>query len=642
MFYNNKLLLQLKKKFTKNLPIIKGYVKFLNKKLVILETNKNYIYHILDTYLTYVMEGDYILAQNDVNNLIKVIPIKLIKSNISIFQGKIKIKNNIIYIIPKEKILYANIIQCSIKKNFIKNLKNDDEVFAKITKHPLNKGENIFTAEITNFLTVNNQYLLPWWNILLKYNLSIDSPSNSLCKEIKFLDKKKYRKDLTKLCFITIDNKDTKDIDDAFYIEEISDKKLLIYVAIADPTSYIDQNSIINKIASERIFTTYLPGLTIPLLPKILSENLCSLNPQKKRPVLICKMIIHKNGSLSKKIIFFTGWIKSHAKLNYENVSNWIEKIGKWIPDNHEIANQILFLYKFYIYRKKWNSKNTTNFSNIDYKFIFGKKGNITDIVFEKKRIAHKMIENIMITANICASEFLYHKLNFGIYNVYYGFNIHKINKIIKLLKEYNIKYNSSYLMTSEGYKNIFRKLKKLNLLFILNKIKKYQLISFFSIKPGPHFALGLKRYATWTSPIRKFGDMINHRLIKSVIYKKNFIIDDSLNNIHIEMNHKRFLNKQAKKEISNFLYFKYFQNISINNKIFLSEIIDISFLGIKVRLIKNGAYAFVPKKFLCNTNINPEKGIILIKNKFLYKISDKINVIIKKININNILVKII
>ncbi|QJC35931.1 exoribonuclease II [Enterobacteriaceae endosymbiont of Donacia cincticornis] len=646
MFYNNTVLLQLKKKFTNNLPLIKGYVKILNKKLVILETNKNYIYHISESYLKYVMEGDYILAKNDIYNLIKVIPIKLIKSSINIFKGKIKRKNDIFYIIPKKKIFCKNIIQCFVKQSFIKNLQNNDKVVAKIIRHPLNGEKDIFVAEVTNFLNIDNKYLLPWWNILLKYNLSIDSPSNSLCEKIKFLEENIYRKDLTKLCFITIDNKDTQDIDDALYIEEISEKKLLIYVAIADPTSYIKPNSLIYQIASQRIFTNYLPGLTISLLPKILSENFCSLNFKKKRPALICKMIINHNGLLSKKIIFFTGWIKSNAKLNYNDVSNWIEKIGNWKPNNLKIEKQILFLYKFYLYRKKWNNKNITNFNNIDYKFIFGEKGNLLNIIIEKKRIAHKMIEAVMITANICASNFLYKNSNFGIYNIYYGFNTNKLNKIIKLLKEHNIKCNASYLTTLEGYKNIFRKLKDLKLSIILNRIKKYQLISLFNIKPGPHFALGVKRYATWTSPMRKFGDLINHRLIKSIIYKKKISLEKSLNNIHIQMNQKRYLNKQAKKDISNFLYFQYFKNILVYKKIFISEIIDISFFGIKVRLIQNGAYAFVPKKFLCNNidniNINKEKGIIFNKKKFLYKVTDKIKVMIKEININSIIVKII
>ncbi|QJC34748.1 exoribonuclease II [Enterobacteriaceae endosymbiont of Donacia piscatrix] len=646
MFYNNTLLLQLKKKFAKNLPLIKGYVKIFNKKLGILETDKNNIYHISDMYLKYVMEGDYILARNDINNLIKIIPIKLLKSNINIFQGKIKKKDNVIYIIPEKKILCKNIIKCSIKKNFLKDLKNNDKVIAKIIKHPLNGRKNIFIAEITDIITINNKYLLPWWNILLKYNLSIDSPSNSLCKKIKFLEKKIYREDLTKLCFITIDNKDTKDIDDALYIEELSKKKLLIYVAIADPTAYIEQNSLIDQIASQRMFTNYLPGLTVSLLPKILSENLCSLNFQKKKPALICKMIINQDGFLSKKIFFFTGWIKSNAKLNYDDVSNWMEKIGKWKPNNNKIKKQILFLYRFYLYRKKWNIKNITNFNNINYKFIFGKKGNILDIIIEKKRIAHKMIETIMLTANICASNFLYKNSSFGIYNIYYGFNINKLNKIIKLLKEHNIECNKSYLMTLEGYKNIFRKLNNLKLPLVLNRIKKYQLISLFSIKPGPHFALGIKRYATWTSPIRKFGDMINHRLIKSIIYKKKFLIEKPLNNIHIEMNQKRYLNKQVKKDLSNFLYFQYFKKIPIHNKIFISEIIDISFFYIKVRLIKNGAYAFVPKKFLCNNIddiiLNKEKGIVFNKKRILYKITDKVKVIIKEISINSIIVKII
>lgn len=643
MLYNNILLLKLKKKFTKNLPSIKGFVKILNKNTIILETEKDDIYHISCIYLKYIMEGDYILANiKNFDNKLQVIPIKLLKSNINIFEGTIKKKINTIYIIPKKKILYKNIIRCVIGKDIKKNFKDGDKVIAKIIQHPLLKGDkDSFIAEITEILTINNKHLTPWWKILLKYNLSINSPSNNLCKKIEFLDENMNRKDLTKLCFITIDSKDTKDIDDALYIEKISKKELLIYIAISDPTSYIKKDSKIDKIASERMFTNYLPGLTISLLPKNLSENFCSLHPNKKRPVLICKIIVDKNGFLNKKIIFFTGWIKSQAKLNYNDVSDLLEKKGNWEPNN-KVKQQIFLLYKFYLYRKKWNYKNIVNFNNADYKFLIDNKGNLLDIIIEKKRIAHKIIETAMITANICASEILYKNLGFGIYNIYYGFNINKIDKIIKLLNEYNIKYNKSFLMTLKGYKTVYNKLQDLKLSFVLNRIKKYQLITLFNVKPGPHFSLGLKRYATWTSPIRKFGDMINHRLIKSIINKK-CNIEKPLDNIYVNMNQKRYLHKQAQKDLYNFLYLQYFKNISIRNKIFVAEIIDVLYCGIKIRLIKNGAYAFIPKKFFnINFILNQEKGIILNKNKLFFKVTDKIKVIIKKININGIIAKLI
>ncbi|QJC37567.1 exoribonuclease II [Enterobacteriaceae endosymbiont of Donacia bicoloricornis] len=644
MLYNNILLFKLKKKFSKNLPSIKGFVKILNKNTVILETDENNMYHISYIYLKYVMDGDYILAniKNDINNKLNVIPIKLIKSSINIFEGIIKKNINNIYIIPKKKFLFNNIIKCVIGKNIKNNFKNGDKVIAKIIQHPLKKNNNSFVAEITEILTINNKHLKPWWEILLKYNLEINSPSNDLCKKIEFLDENINRHDLTKLCFITIDSKETKDIDDALYIEEISEEELLIYIAIADPTSYIKKDSKIDQIASERMFTNYLPGLTISLLPKKLSENFCSLHPNKKRPVLICKIKINKNGLLNKKIIFFTGWIKSKAKLNYNDVSDWLEKKGTWKPNNSQIKKQIFLLYKFYLYRKKWNDKNTVKFNNQDYKFMIDNQGNILDIIIEKRRIAHKIIETAMITANICASEILYKHLDFGVYNIYYGFNINKIDKIKELLNESNIRYNKSFLMTLTGYKTLYNQLQDSKSSFILNRIKKYQLITFFNIKPGPHFSLGLKRYATWTSPIRKFGDMINHRLIKSIINKKYNILKP-LNDIYINMNQKRYLYKQAQKDLYNFLYLQYFQNIYTRNKIFISEIIDILYNGIKIRFLENGAYAFIPKKFL-NKNLifKQEKGIILNKNKLFFKVTDKIKVIIKKININGIIAKLV
>ncbi|QJC31483.1 exoribonuclease II [Enterobacteriaceae endosymbiont of Donacia tomentosa] len=646
MLYNNISLLKLKKQLTNTLPHIKGIIKIISQKIGILETDKNYIYTIPYIYLKNIMEGDYVLAKIEHNNeKLYAIPIKLLKSNINIFIGIIKKKNKNFFIIPEKKILLNNLIKCYIKKNVTHTLNDKDKVMAKIVHHPL-RGDDIFLAEVIEYINQDNNYLLPWWSILSKYNLNTNPPDDWLCQKISFLDKNFFRKDLTHLCFITIDNNETKDIDDALYIEKISSKKLLVYVAISDPTAYIKQDSTIDKIASERMFTNYLPGLTIPLLPKLLSEDLCSLNPNKIRPVLICKMIINSEGFLLEKNKFLMGWIKSKAKLSYNNVSDWLEKkTSTWHPKNNDIENQIILLYKFYLYRKKWSNNHIVFFQNPDYKFIFGDKGKILNIIIEKKRIAHKMIEEIMITANICATEFLYKKSHFAIYNIYYGFDYNKINKVVLLLDQYGIKCDAAFLMTLKGYKTIFNKLNDLDLSFVINRIKKYQHITMFSTKPGPHFGLGLKRYATWTSPIRKFGDIINHRLIKSILNKDN--IKKPLDNIYIIMNQQRRLNKQAEKDLLNFLYSIYFKKIFIRGQVFLSEIIDILSNGIKVRLIKSGALAFIPKHFLYqNLNdilIKPNKGMIFIKNKLLYKVTDQIQVIIKEINIhNNIIVKIV
>ncbi|QJC28894.1 exoribonuclease II [Enterobacteriaceae endosymbiont of Plateumaris rustica] len=645
MLHNNKLLLSLKKKFSNKSFLVKGIIKIFNKKSAILETESNQIYEIFNLYIKNVIHKDYVTASiKNIDNKIVAIPIKLLKSSINLFIGSIKINNNKLFIIPEKKYLHNLTIECYSKKNIEYFVQNKNKVVATIINHPLKTKKNIFIAKIIEYITHNNKYLIPWWSILSKYNLEINPPSDDLCKNIHILDKSSYRKDLTKLCFVTIDNNDTKEIDDAIFIKEISKKELIVYVAIADPTSYILENSELDKIALKRMFTNYLPGFTIPLLPKFLSENLCSLNPNEIKSALICKMKINNYGILSKKINFSLAWIKSKAKLNYFNVSNWLKNIGNWNPINNNIKQQILLLYKFYKYRIKWKKQNVLFFNNTDYKFIFNNKRKILNIIIEKKRIAHKIIEEIMIAANICAAKILKKKLGFGIYNINNGFNFNKINKVISLLKEYNIKCNASTLMNLKGFKKINNKLQNLNLKLLIQRLKKYQLKTIFHANPAPHFCLGINCYATWTSPIRKFGDMINHRLLKSIIKKD--IVNKPSKEIFFLMNKKKYLNKQATKDLSSWLYYKYLKNSIYTKEIFISEIIEILYVGIRVRLIKNGAYAFIPKKFLYpitnEININSKIGLIYIKNKLIFKLCDTIKVVIKEINTDtyNIIVK--
>ncbi|QJC29785.1 exoribonuclease II [Enterobacteriaceae endosymbiont of Plateumaris sericea] len=647
MLYNNKLLFSLKKNFSNKSFLVKGIIKIFDKRSGILETESNHIYEISNIYIKYVIHEDYVIASiKYIDDKLVAIPIKLLKSSIKIFIGHIQINNNELFIIPEKKYLNNMTIKCFPKVNIKHIIKNKDKVIATIINHPLKTQKIIFLAEIIEYITNNNKYLIPWWSILFKYNLSINPPSDILCKNIHILDENLYRKDLTNLYFITIDNNDTKEIDDAIYIEEISKKELIINIAIADPTSYISENSELDKIALKRMFTNYLPGFTVPLLPKFLSENLCSLNPNQKRSALICKIKINECGILSENINFSIAWIESKAKLNYYNVSNWLENIGSWKPIDNNVKKQILLLYKFYQYRIKWTNKHVLLFNNIDYKFIFNNKGKILNIIIEEKRIAHKMIEEAMIVANICAAKFLKNNLGFGIYNINNGFNYNKINQVISLLKEYNIQCNKSFLMKLKGFKIINDKLQNLNLKLLIHRLKKYQLMTIFHIKPAPHFYLGVKCYATWTSPIRKFGDMINHRLLKSIIKKEK--INKPSNKIFFLMNKKKHLNKQASRDLSAWLYYKYLKNSIYTKEIFISEIIDILCIGIRVRLIKNGAYAFIPKNFLYpiinEININSQRGLIYIKNKLLFKLNDTIKVVIKEIDIDtyNIIVKLV
>ncbi|QJC31069.1 exoribonuclease II [Enterobacteriaceae endosymbiont of Macroplea mutica] len=639
MLRHNKILLQLKKKIQ---PVcyIKGIVKII-KNNIFLESKDGKIYKIPIIFLKKIMHGDYILSCIlKEKQQLEVMPIKLLKSVIEIFIGKLKQYQNQIFIIPDNPNLYQYKIECVIDKQYQEVLCTTNIVIAKLIHHPLLGKDNIFRAKILEYLPEQKKYSLSLWHILSQYNINIHPPHNSLCDNIDIIDNHILRQDLTKLCFITIDNSDTKEIDDAIYIKEMSNKQLQVYVAIADPTAFFIQDSNIDMIALERMFTNYFPGFNIPLFPKYISENICSLLPMQVRSALICKIIINDKGKiLLDKTEFFMGLIQSKAQLNYVNVSNWLENIGSWIPQNLDVEQQINLLYKIYLYRLPWHNKNIIFFNNPEYKLIINCAGNIIDIHVVTKRIAHKMVETIMIIANICAAEILYQHLGYGIYNIYYGFNCNKLQKITTLLNTHHINYRPSQLNTLQGYQHIYSYLKKHNLYYVINRLRKYQTHTFFNIYPGPHFGLGVYKYATWTSPLRKFGDVINHRLIKAIIQKKN--IEKPSKQIIHHMNYKKYIHKQVENKITNFLCIEYCKNIINKKQIFLSEIIDILYIGLRVRLIVNGIYVLIPKNSIINNaldiiNIIPEQGMVFVNNKLLYKVTDQVKVMLQNIDINN------
>ncbi|NIH16613.1 MAG: exoribonuclease II [Buchnera aphidicola (Periphyllus lyropictus)] len=635
MFYNNIVLMQLKKKLKINTERVEGIVKKSEKGYGFLEIDSKVSYFIPPKKIKKVMNGDRIIAKKGFSkNREIVIPEKLIEPYLNTFIGYLQKINQQYFIIPDNQLL-KEYIPCNYLKKDISKFESGDWFLAKLTKHKLN--QNVFHAELIKFISKKKDPFTPWWIVLSKYNLKKNEPKIDL-NNIVF-DKNIPRKDLTNFSFITIDNNHTKDIDDAVFIKKKKDGSFFLIVAISDTTAFISYNSKLDVIASKRSFTNYLPGLNVPMLPRFLSEDLCSLKPNKKRPVLACKMIIKKNGSIKNSSSFFLAWIKSKAKLSYRNVSNWIEKKGSWKPLYKDIKNQLKLLYDFCLLRINWREKNSFIFpERLEYKFHLSKLNEVLNISIEKRRIAHKIIEECMIAANLTAAKILSKKKGFGLYNNHAGFDASNINYVSSFLKKKNIIISSKKLLTLKGFCNLYKILKKKKYKYLVNRIRKFQSFSEISLIPKPHYALGLKQYATWTSPIRKYGDIINHRFLKSIILNtKPFILKkDIIQNIS---NQKR-KHRLSERDIEDFLYLEYFKKNNFEDKIFFSEIFEISRGGIRAKLLETGANIFIPSSFIhrirSELDLNQDKGLIYLNGKLLYKISDVIKVKILNFRTNS------
>ncbi|MEK0168951.1 exoribonuclease II [Pseudescherichia vulneris] len=631
MFQDNPLLAQLKQQLHSQTPRAEGVVKGTEKGFGFLEVDGQKSYFIPPPQMKKVMHGDRVIAViHSDKDRESAEPEELVEQFLSRFVGKVHRKDDRLSIVPDHPLL-KEAIPCRAMRGVEHDFKEGDWAVAEMRRHPL-KGDRGFYAELTQFITFGDDHFVPWWVTLARHNLEKEAP-NGVATDM--LDEGLERVDLTALDFVTIDSASTEDMDDALFVETLADDKLQLTVAIADPTAWIAEGSKLDDSAKVRAFTNYLPGFNIPMLPRELSDDLCSLRPQEVRPVLACRMIIAADGTIEEDITFFAATIESKAKLVYDEVSDWLEGNAGWQPPSEAIANQIRLLHRVCLSRSEWRTQHALVFKDRpDYRFVLGEKGEVLDIVAEPRRIANRIVEESMISANICAARVLRAKLGFGIYNIHLGIDPANGEALAALLKTHGMHVDAEEVLTLEGFCKLRRELDAQPSGFLDSRIRRFQSFAEISTEPGPHFGLGLDAYATWTSPIRKYGDMINHRLLKAII--KNETIARPQDDATVQMAERRRLNRMAERDVGDWLYARFLKDKAGTDTRFAAEIIDISRGGMRVRLVDNGAVAFIPAPFLHAVRdemvCSQESGTVTIKGETVYKVSDVIDVTIAEV----------
>lgn len=631
MFQDNPLLAQLKQQLHTQTPRVEGVVKGTEKGFGFLEVDGQKSYFIPPPQMKKVMHGDRIIATLHTDKDREIAePETLVEPFLSRFVGRVQRKDDRLSIVPDHPLL-RDAIQCRPDRELTHDFQNGDWAVAEMRRHPL-KGDRAFNADLTAFITNGEDHFVPWWVTLARHNLEREAP---VMVESALPDCDLAREDLTALHFVTIDSNSTEDMDDALYVEDNGDGSLLLTIAIADPTAYVDENSELDLIARKRAFTNYLPGFNIPMLPRHLSDNLCSLRPNERRPVLVCRVTIAADGALSDDIRFSSAWVESKAKLVYDEVSDWLDGNMGWQPPDADIAEQILLLKRVCEARSNWRQEHALVFKDRpDYRFLLGEKGEVLDIIVEHRRIANRIVEECMIAANVCAAIALRDNLGFGIYNVHTGFDPALVEQAATVLQANGVEADPQALLTLPGFCELRRHLDALPTQFLDSRIRRFQTFAEISTVPGPHFGLGLEAYATWTSPIRKYGDMVNHRLLKAIITGQQ--AEKPQDEITVQLAERRRLNRMAERDVGDWLYARYLQPQAGTDTRFPAEIIDVTRGGLRVRLLDNGAVAFIPAPFIHAVRdemvCSQETGTVQIKGETVYSQSDKIEVRIAEV----------
>ncbi len=337
----------------------------------------------------------------------------------------------------------------------------------------------------------------------------------------KLLPKEKVsnRIDLSHLPFCTIDPVTAKDHDDAIYFDE---KNSILYVAIADVSSYVIENSMLDIEARKRAFSIYLPNKVLPMLPFELSNDLCSLKPDVQRFAFVCKMQIDTKINMVIKSDFFEATIVSHNKYSYEQIDEQIE--------NNELTPSLDMLYKLTQKLRKLRLQNGFDFRTEELRLKLDEEMLLENIVVETSSASHQLIEECMLLTNCEAAKKL---KGTGIFRVHDEPSASAIEKLIDDVKALGLKVK----MKSDIHKtiqSIQEKAKAKNLESEIDKliISSQQQARYSSVL-HEHFGLGFKNYSHFTSPIRRYADLVLHRMLKT----KNITKD--IDNICLDISYK-------------------------------------------------------------------------------------------------------
>ena len=630
MFQNNPLLAQLKQQIRETLPIKEGVVKCTSKGFGFLEVGEKESYFIPPPHMKKVMHGDHITAILRTENEREMVePETLIEPGVTRFVARVKWFRDRLNIVPDHPLM-KDAIKARPKKGIDeKSLKEGDWVLAELTRHALK--DNGFFANIVEVIAGVDDPIAPWWVVLARNELAKQAPEDT--QDWQPIEESIERHDLTDVPFITIDGESTLDMDDALSIKK-RDNGWELLVAIADPTAYVAPNSVMDKVAAERAFTVYLPGRNIPMLPRTLADELCSLQEGVERPVLCARLFIDQDGKVDDKAEFFAATIRSQARLTYDQVSDWIEGIGNWQPANEIIAEQLTQLNAFTLVRSAWRTEHAIVFKDRpDYRFALDEDSNVTAILVDYRRIANQMIEESMIAANLACGNWLQEHASTGIFNVHTGFDSEKMDGLLELLAAHEAPFDPETLTNLEGFCALRRWLDQRETSYLDSRTRRFQSFAAMSAQPGPHFGLGLNAYATWTSPIRKYGDIINHRLIKSILANQDHQSHAPSNELAVHLSEQRRMHRRAERDIADWLYVRYLQPAVAEGKVFDAEVVDIGRGGVRLRLKENGAGVFMPSsQILANRDrleCSWDEGRVYLDKAPLYELGQSVQVII-------------
>jgi ribonuclease R len=336
------------------------------------------------------------------------------------------------------------------------------------------------------------------------------------------------RVDLRDIPLVTIDGEDARDFDDAVYCEPVKigrSKAFRLIVAIADVSHYVKPNDALDKDALERSTSVYFPRRVIPMLPEKLSNGLCSLNPDVDRLTLVCDAVITAKGEI-KAYQFYPAVIHSAARLTYTEVAAILANTkGTEAAKRPALVPHLLNLYEvFQALLHARQKRGAIDFETTETYIVCNAAGKIEQILPRTRNDAHRLIEECMLAANVCAADLLARHKQPGVYRVHAGPSKEKLNQVRTFLKQMGLHLGGGETPAASDYAELIPKIKmRPDAVLLQTMLLRSMQQAVYSPDNIGHFGLAYEAYAHFTSPIRRYPDLLTHRAIKAILQGKRY-----------------------------------------------------------------------------------------------------------------------
>ncbi len=330
------------------------------------------------------------------------------------------------------------------------------------------------------------------------------------------------RVDLRELPLVTIDGEDAKDFDDAVYVEKKGRGWRLI-VAIADVASYVRPDDPLDQEACKRGNSVYFPGRVVPMLPEVLSNGLCSLNPRVDRLCMVCEMDITYGGNV-KSARFYEGVMRSHARLTYTEVAAMVVEGDPELRARHaELLPHLEEAHRLYqAFRKRREKRGAIDFDTVETKIVFDEVGKIEEIVPVERNDAHKMIEEFMIAANVATAHYLLEAEIPALYRVHPAPDPDRIEELRTFLAEFGLRLKGGDRPKPKHFAELLEEVRQRPDAHLIETVMLRSLNpAVYSPDNVGHFGLSYDAYTHFTSPIRRYPDLVVHRALKHLIHRR-------------------------------------------------------------------------------------------------------------------------